>query len=47
MHGNPNVLTQDCGTSRLSQGCVGQISLIELEKMSRPVAPHRAFEAPT
>jgi biotin/methionine sulfoxide reductase len=31
VHGNPNVLTQDQGTSRLAQGCIGQLSLVEIE----------------
>ena len=31
-HGNPNVLTADLPSSRLSQGCVGQHALVELER---------------
>ncbi|NPC58542.1 molybdopterin-dependent oxidoreductase [Caenimonas soli] len=31
VHGNPNVLTQDQGTSPLAQGCIGQLSLVEVE----------------
>jgi biotin/methionine sulfoxide reductase len=30
--GNPNVLTMDRGTSRLSQGSVGQLCLVEIER---------------
>ncbi len=30
-HGNPNVLTADVPTSRLTQGCVGQHALVEVE----------------
>ena len=32
VHGNPNVLTPDVGTSRLSQACTGQIVRVEIEK---------------
>jgi biotin/methionine sulfoxide reductase len=31
-HGNPNVLTADRPTSRLSQGCTGQHVLVEIER---------------
>ncbi|MEV6770079.1 molybdopterin guanine dinucleotide-containing S/N-oxide reductase [Nocardia sp. NPDC051030] len=31
-HGNPNAVTNDRGTSRLSQGCTGQLSLVEIER---------------
>ena len=29
VHGNPNVLTRDVGTSRLAQGCTGQLTVVE------------------
>jgi biotin/methionine sulfoxide reductase len=32
VHGNPNVLTADLPSSRLSQGCTGQHVLVELER---------------
>ena len=32
VHGNPNVLTRDAGTSRLAQGCTGQLTLVEIER---------------
>ena len=32
VHGNPNVLTRDVGTSRLTQGCAGQHALVEVER---------------
>ena len=32
VHGNPNVLTRDIGTSRLAQGCCGQVTVVECEK---------------
>lgn len=44
-HGNPNVLTRDAGTSRLAQGCTGQLTLVEIEPYrARPpeVGAHRA-----
>jgi biotin/methionine sulfoxide reductase len=31
-HGNPNVLTQDVGTSRLGQGSAAQSCLVEIER---------------
>jgi biotin/methionine sulfoxide reductase len=31
-HGNPNVLTADAASSRLSQGCTGQHALVEVER---------------
>jgi biotin/methionine sulfoxide reductase len=31
-HGNPNVLTGDVPSSRLSQGCAGQHALVEIER---------------
>ncbi|HET6501636.1 MAG TPA: molybdopterin-dependent oxidoreductase [Amycolatopsis sp.] len=32
VHGNPNVLTADVGSSSLSQGCTGQHVLVEVER---------------
>ena len=37
VHGNPNVLTRDAGTSRLAQGCTGQLCLVEIERFDAPV----------
>ncbi|MBV8504617.1 MAG: molybdopterin-dependent oxidoreductase, partial [Alphaproteobacteria bacterium] len=31
VHGNPNVLTRDAGTSQLAQACTGQLAAIEIE----------------
>ena len=31
-HGNPNVLTLDIGASSLSQGCIAQTCLVEVER---------------
>ena len=46
VHGNPNLLTRDVGTSRLSQGCSGQHALVELERFVGTAPPVRAFEPP-
>jgi len=47
VHGNPNVLTRDAGTSRLAQGCTGQLALVEIERFDGPLPPIRAFDPPT
>ena len=46
VHGNPNVLTEDIGTSKLAQGCSGQLSWVEIERWTGPIPPIRAFEPP-
>jgi len=46
VHGNPNVLTRDAGTSKLAQGCTGQLTLIEIERFDGPLPPVKAFEPP-
>jgi len=46
VHGNPNVLTRDTGTSRLAQGCTGQLSLVEIERYDSPLPPVKAFDPP-
>jgi biotin/methionine sulfoxide reductase len=46
VHGNPNVLTRDSGTSRLAQGCTGQLTLIEIERFTGAVPPVKAFDPP-
>jgi biotin/methionine sulfoxide reductase len=46
VHGNPNVLTRDVGTSRLSQGCSGQHALVEVERFAGVPPPVRAFTPP-
>ncbi|MGO4391976.1 molybdopterin guanine dinucleotide-containing S/N-oxide reductase [Variovorax sp. M-6] len=45
-HGNPNVLTQDIGASRLSQGCAAQSCLVEIEAFTGPAPGVTAFELP-
>ena len=46
VHGNPNVLTRDVGTSRLAQGSSGQLCRVEIERFDGPLPPVRAFEPP-
>ncbi|NBO89994.1 MAG: Asp-tRNA(Asn)/Glu-tRNA(Gln) amidotransferase GatCAB subunit C, partial [Betaproteobacteria bacterium] len=46
VHGNPNVLTQDIGTSSLAQGCSGQLAAVQVERFDGPLPPIRAFEPP-
>ena len=45
-HGNPNVLTHDLRTSRLSQGPAAQSALVEVEKHLGPLPEVRAFDPP-
>ncbi|XUY30165.1 molybdopterin guanine dinucleotide-containing S/N-oxide reductase (plasmid) [Agrobacterium sp. rho-8.1] len=47
IHGNPNILTHDIGTSKLSQGSTGQLTKVELEQFTGPLHPVRIFEAMT
>src|SRR6266852_228403 len=46
VHGNPNVLTRDAGTSRLAQGCTGQLTLVEVERFEGPLPRVKAFDPP-
>ncbi|MFC7735095.1 molybdopterin guanine dinucleotide-containing S/N-oxide reductase [Roseomonas sp. GCM10028921] len=46
VHGNPNVLTRDAGTSRLAQGCTGQLTVLEVERFEGNLPPIAAFEPP-
>jgi biotin/methionine sulfoxide reductase len=46
VHGNPNVLTRDIGTSRLAQGCTGQLTAVEVERFTGNLPPIRAYEPP-
>jgi len=46
VHGNPNVLTSDTGTSRLAQGCTGQLCLVEIERFNGPPPPIKTFDPP-
>jgi biotin/methionine sulfoxide reductase len=45
-HGNPNVLTLDVGTSRLTQGSSAQTALVEIERWTGPLPPIRALTPP-
>jgi biotin/methionine sulfoxide reductase len=45
-HGNPNVLTLDEPTSRLSQGCSAQTCLVEVRRFEGAPPPVEAFELP-
>jgi biotin/methionine sulfoxide reductase len=38
-HGNPNALTADAPTSRLSQGCSGAHTLVQVERYVGPLPP--------
>jgi biotin/methionine sulfoxide reductase len=46
VHGNPNVLTADVGTSKLGQGPSAQSCLIEVEKWTAPLPPVRVHLPP-
>ena len=46
VHGNPNVLTRDLGTSPLAQGCTGQLTLVEIERFDGPLPPIKAYDPP-
>lgn len=45
-HGNPNVLTLDIGASKLSQGCIAQTCLVELERFDGPAPAVTAHQLP-
>lgn len=46
IHGNPNVLTYDRGTSRLAQGPSAQTTLIHIEKWAGELPPISVFSPP-
>ncbi|MGE4049387.1 MAG: molybdopterin dinucleotide binding domain-containing protein, partial [Acetobacteraceae bacterium] len=46
VHGNPNVLTQDIGTSRLGQGPVAQSCLVQIERHPGPLPPVTVHSPP-
>ncbi len=46
VHGNPNVVTRDIGTSSLSQGCSGQLTCVQAERFAGNLPPVRAFIPP-
>ncbi|MCC3721449.1 molybdopterin-dependent oxidoreductase [Rouxiella badensis] len=45
-HGNPNVLTEDIGSSRLGQGCSAQSCWVEIAPWQGPLPDVTAFEPP-
>jgi biotin/methionine sulfoxide reductase len=45
-HGNPNVVTPDIGSSRLSQGCSAQSTLVEVEAFAGEAPAITAFDPP-
>jgi biotin/methionine sulfoxide reductase len=45
-HGNPNMVTRDAGTSSLAQGCIGQLSLVQVERFQGEPPPLRAYLPP-
>jgi biotin/methionine sulfoxide reductase len=46
VHGNPNVLTRDVGTSSLAQGCCGQLTTVQVERFGGNLPPIKAFDPP-
>ena len=46
VHGNPNVLTRDIGTSALAQGCTGQLTTVQIERFDGNLPPINAYEPP-
>ncbi len=46
VHGNPNVLTLDKGTSRLAQGPSAQTCLVEIERFDGDAPPVGVFDPP-
>ncbi|WP_456309053.1 molybdopterin-dependent oxidoreductase [Serratia proteamaculans] len=45
-HGNPNVLTDDRGSSRLGQGCTAQSCRVEIVRFDAPLPPITAWDPP-
>jgi len=46
IHGNPNVLTRDVGTSSLAQGSTGQLTTVQVERYEAALPPVRAYDPP-
>lgn len=46
VHGNPNVLTRDVGTSKLAQGPTAHSCLVEVERYDGEPPPVKAFRLP-
>jgi biotin/methionine sulfoxide reductase len=47
VHGNPNVLTRDVGTSNLAQGCTGQLTMVEVARFDGNLPPVQAYDPPS
>ncbi|WP_082478126.1 MULTISPECIES: molybdopterin guanine dinucleotide-containing S/N-oxide reductase [unclassified Rhizobium] len=47
LHGNPNILTRDIGTSQLAQACTGQLTRAEIERFAGDVPAVRILEEMT
>jgi biotin/methionine sulfoxide reductase len=47
VHGNPNALTADVPSSRLSQGCTGQHALVQVERFAGDPPPVTVTAPPT
>ena len=46
VHGNPNVLTRDAGTSKLGQGSTAHSCLVQVERFDGQLPPVKAFTQP-
>jgi len=46
IHGNPNVLTRDIGTSKLGQGPTAHSCLVEVELFDQPLPKIKSFQQP-
>jgi biotin/methionine sulfoxide reductase len=46
VHGNPNAVTPDKGTSSLAQGCSAHSCLVEVEKWDRALPTVSVFSQP-
>ena len=46
LHGNPNVLTLDKGSSKLAQAPVAHSCLVEVERFAGEAPPVAAFDPP-
>ena len=46
LHGNPNVLTADVGTSSLAQGPTAHTCIVRVERWPGAPPAHSAFDAP-
>ncbi len=46
VHGNPNVLTRDVGTSTLAQGTSAHSCLVDIERFDEPLPPITVFSPP-